>query len=604
YPPVLQNRAFQQVTPGTSAALNGWSLLTNGQISVVKSSSPPTPALPNVLSLTVPAGTTGITNLSNSGYGGVPMVEGTVYTASFLHRTVSPLSTNISSHFAISFPSFPGGTDGTSSCQDETAPFNEEWQQTNFSCISLVSGNRTFVLMVPPDLIAGKTMELTMFTFFPPTFKGRANGMRLDISNALLAVEPAFFRFPGGNSAFINLHTATRWDWRNTIGPLVNRPGRQGVWGYINTDGLGLYEYLQWIEDMEMEPIMAVWAGYSLDGDSIPQSALTPFVQDAIDQINFAIGDASSNPLAAMRASMGHPTPFNLRYIEIGNEDFRSPNNTYNSYRWESFFNALQGQFPQLTYIATSAELLSTIPLLIPPPRAWDLHVYASPSMSNIFFLLNFFRTMCFQFDVQPRNGVGFLMGEYQVATSDNGFALPYPTIDGSIAEAAYMTGLDRNSDIVFAASYARLLNPHCSETQVHQSPSLISFTINSTILSTSYYVQQMFSQYIGDTYLNSTTNSAQNAVQWSVTKNTVASEIYLKVTNTGTIPRLITFTLPFTILSSTGAGIVLTAPSGTMNTPTDPNAAVPQSFTFVAGETVLYAAPALSASVLIVSAR
>ncbi|KAF8129383.1 glycoside hydrolase superfamily, partial [Mycena galopus ATCC 62051] len=447
---VLQNRAFQQVTPGTTEALNSWSLQGNtSHIAVVKSSNPVSPALPNSLALTVPAGTTETVRLVNSGYGGIFLVSGEVYTVSFFHRTLSPLFPNSSSTFTISFPLSDAPTD-SSTQTSETFTFSEEWQQTNFSYqMSEPSGNTTFHLTVPPDMIAGQTMEFTMFTVFPPTFKGRTNGMRLDISNALMQMKPTFLRFPGGN----NLEgdsTATRWQWKNTIGPLVNRPGRQGTWGYVNTDGLGLYEYLQWIEDMEMEPIMAVWAGYSLDGDSIPQPSLAPFIQDAIDQISFAIGDPTTNAWAAVRASMGHPAPFNLRFIEIGNEDFRAPGNTYNNYRWGSFVTALEAQFPQLTYIATSAEVLSAIPVVSPAPLAWDLHVYEATS---------FFRTMCFQFDIQPRNGLLFMLGEYAATTDDTGAILPYPSIDSSIAEAAYMTGLDRNSQIVFGSSYSRLLN-------------------------------------------------------------------------------------------------------------------------------------------------
>lgn len=132
-------------------------------------------------------------------------------------------------------------------------------------------------------------------------------------------MKPAFFRFPGGNN-LEGQTFATRWQWNATVGPLLDRPGRVGDWGYVNTDGLGLYEYLIWFEDVGMEPFMAVWAGYSLDGESIAEGDLEPYIQQAIDQINFVIGDPATSAPAALRAQLGHPEPFTLHYVEVGNE--------------------------------------------------------------------------------------------------------------------------------------------------------------------------------------------------------------------------------------------------------------------------------------------
>jgi alpha-N-arabinofuranosidase len=331
-------------------------------------------------------------------------------------------------------------------------------------------------------------------------------------------------------------------------------------------------------------------AGYTLNGISLPENQLQPYIQEAIDQINFVIGDASSTPQGRIRAAMGHSAPFQLRYIEIGNEDNFAAN-TYSSYRWRAFANAIQSAFPQLKLIATSATS-GVVPALSPTPKFWDLHIYSNP---------NFFRTGAYNFDILPRNGLQFFQGEYAVTTSDSGSRLTYPTIEGAVAEAAYMAGFDRNSDIVFAAAYAPLLN-HVSSTQ--WTPNLISFSPNTVIKSTSYYVQQMYGVYKGDFYLNSTTNTASSPVQWSVTRNTSAGQIFLKVINTATSANTVVFTLPFSTINSAGTGTVLSASSGTMNTPTNPNAAVPRSFTFTAGKSFTYNAPALSASVLTVTAH
>ncbi|KAJ7464068.1 hypothetical protein FB451DRAFT_1492240 [Mycena latifolia] len=458
---------------------------------------------------------------------GIKVVSGTRYTGSFFYRFPTPPATQISS--LRSFQSSAGAT------------------------------------------VASTTVAFTSAAGWRQTLK---------------AMNPAFFRFPGGNNLEGGI-TATRWQWRNTVGPLVNRPGRVGDWSYINTDGPGLYEYLQWIEVMGMKPIMVVWAGYSLDGDALPQASLAPYIQDAIDQINFAIGP-TTNAMGALRAVMGHPAPFTVRFIEVGQLRCHL--------------------FPQLTYIATSATS-GFVPAITPAPKAWDLHIYSNP---------NFFRKGCFNFDILPRNSLRVFQGEYAVTRSDSGAGLPYPAIEwyeartlrsllrgtarstGTVAEAAYMTGFDRNSDIVFAASYAPLLN-HVNSTQ--WTPNLTSFTPNTLIRSTSCYVQQMFGTYKGDTYLKSTPNTASSAVQWSVTKNTAQSLIYLKVISTATTSNPVVFTLPLTILSTAGTGTVLSAATGTMNTPTNPSAAVPRVITFTAGTMITYVAPALSASVLIANA-
>ncbi|KIK53431.1 glycoside hydrolase family 51 protein [Collybiopsis luxurians FD-317 M1] len=607
------------IFPCTSAALNSWAALGRATISVVKSSSPVSTALPNALSFSVASGTTGTVGFTNAGFFGFPVTAGFIYTGSFFYRTPSPPAREVSGTFTADLRS-TSGTVFTST----TVPFttSSTWQLATFSFTASstqTSVENLFALSVNATTVAGLTMEFTLISLFPPTFNNRANGFRLDLSEVNVSQRQNITLLSsdspeGTASPFIKLNVAVinkslpdlegetpaeRWAWENTVGDLVDRPGRLGTWGYVNTDGLGLFEYLQWIEDMDMQPIMAVYAGailssipyrarrFSLDGESVAEDDLQPYITEAINQINFVIGDATTNPQGQMRAAMGHPDPFTLNYIEIGNEDFFSPA-TYTDYRWADFFNALHAEFPQLHYIATSATS-GFVPTLTPAPTFWDLHIYSNP---------NFFINGAFNFDILPRNGLQFFQGEYACMTNNAGTDLSFPFIDGSIAEAAYMTGFDRNSDIVFAASYAPLLQ-HISNFQ--WSPDLISFSPNTVIPSTSYYVQKLFSLFKGDFYLTSTTNTASSPVQWSVTRDTASNQYFLKVVNTATSANTVVFTLSFTPGSTAGTGTILTAPSGTMNTPTNPNAAVPSNFSFTAGKTITYNAPALSLSVLTV---
>ncbi|KAF9046978.1 alpha-L-arabinofuranosidase C-terminus-domain-containing protein [Rhodocollybia butyracea] len=565
YAELIQNRAFQQVTPGTSAALTAWAALGAASITVVKSSSPVSTALPNALSFK-PTATSGTVGFTNDGYFGIPVTAGFKYTGSFFYRTPTPPATKISSSFTAELRS-TSGTVFTST----TVPFttSSSWQQATFTFTASstqTSVENLFALTVNAATIGELTMEFTLISLFPPTFNNRENGMRLDISEVLLAMKPGFFRFPGGN----NLEgetAAQRWAWENTVNSLVDRPGRLGTWGYINTEYVRKWPLripaMDW--DMDMEPIMAVYA----------EDDLQPYITEAINQINFVIGDASTNAQAAIRSAMGHPEPFALTYIEIGNEDFFSPT-TYADYRWADSLTHSQQNSLNFRYQWFCATLT-------PAPTYWDLHIYSNPSIS-------FSEIRSLEFI--------FVLGRVCFNDEQCWVDLDFPFIDGSIAEAAYVECFDRNSDIVFAASWAPLLS---SVSSIQWTPDLITFSPNTLILSTSYYVQKLFSLFKGDFYLTSTTNTASSPVQWSVTRDTATSQYFLKVVNTATTENTVVFTLPFTPVSTAGTGTILTAPSGTMNTLTNPTAVVPTNFSFTAGKTITYNAPGLSLSILTV---
>ncbi len=164
------------------------------------------------------------------------------------------------------------------------------------------------------------TLWLQLVSLMPPTYHDRANGTRIDLMERMAAMHPAFLRMPGGN--YLEGDTiAQRFDWKKTIGPMVDRPGHQAPWSYWSSDGFGLLEFLEWCEDLKMEPVLAVYAGYSLKGEHVkPGKDLEPYVQDAIDEVEYVTGDTSTK-WGAQRAKDGHPAPFPLHYIEIGNED-------------------------------------------------------------------------------------------------------------------------------------------------------------------------------------------------------------------------------------------------------------------------------------------
>ncbi|HLK58293.1 MAG TPA: hypothetical protein VKU00_17130, partial [Chthonomonadaceae bacterium] len=248
-------------------------------------------------SSTAPAG------ISNSGYWGIPVKSETRFRASFYARAarefIGPVTLTIQS------------TDGAVVFASATVPhLTTDWKQYT---VTLKTGkvaptvNARFALTVDRP----GTVWFSLVSLFPPTWKNQPNGFRLDLMQMLVDLKPAFLRFPGGN--YVEGNTiATRFDWKKTIGPLTERPGHPSPWGYRSTDGMGLLEFLLWCEDMGAEPVLAVYAGYSLRGEHVNAgSELEPYIQDALDEIEYVAGSEITQ-WGAKRVKDGHPAPFKL----------------------------------------------------------------------------------------------------------------------------------------------------------------------------------------------------------------------------------------------------------------------------------------------------
>jgi hypothetical protein len=180
-------------------------------------------------------------------------------------------------------------------------------------------------------------------------------------------MRPSFLRFPGGNYVEGN-NIESHYDWRKTIGPLVDRPTHPSTWSYHSTDGLGLLEFLEWCEDLNMEPLLAVFAGYTLDKHVVkPGPDLEPYVQEALDEIEYVTG-ASDTKWGALRQRDGHPAPFKLRYVEIGNEDSFDRAKTYDG-RFAQFYKAIKAKYPDL-------QVIATMPVIGVTPDIVDDHYY------------------------------------------------------------------------------------------------------------------------------------------------------------------------------------------------------------------------------------
>ncbi len=548
YAELIQNRIFKDDAHATAH----WSLVQGGGGAgsiALDEGSPINAALTTCLKLTVTAaGTGGRVGVANDGYWGIPVTPRTRYRASFFAEAsdgfAGPLTVDIESE------------DGSKVYAQATMPhISGTWRQyavtLTTGAVATSASNRFVISAGTPG-----TVRLNLVSLFPPTFHHRPNGNRPDLMRLLDGLRPAFLRLPGGN--YLEGNTiAERFAWKNTIGPLTDRPGHQGPWGYRSSDGLGLLEFLEWCQDLHMQPVLAVYAGYSLGGEHVDAGpALTPFVQDALDEIQYVTGGTDTR-WGAERAREGHPAPFPLTYVEVGNEDFFDKSGSYDG-RFTQFHDALKAAYPRLQLIATTGVKSRT-------PDIYDEHFYRAPAD---------FEGDAHHYDGYSRTGPKVFVGEW---ASQEG--RPTPDMNAALGDAAWLTGLERNSDVVVLESYAPLF-VNVSPGGSQWGTNLIGYDALHSYGSPSYYAQQMFSRNHGDTVLAATLHGVPGMFD-SVTRDSRTGTVYLKVVNTVGEAR----TVPVTItgiasVAAGGRGIVLTAASPQdTNSLTDPRKVVPVAF-------------------------
>ena len=566
YAELIQNRSFQD-NPNVPAH---WSLVQTGDgvgSLTLDRSQPLSAALPVSLRLDISrAG--GPVGAANDGYWGVPIKSRTAYRASFYARTTpgftGPLTLALES------------ADGTRSyAHVRVSDLTADWKQYS---VTLKTGRdmpaapgRFVVTSDQPG-----TVWLNLVSLFPPTYKNRSNGFRPDLMQKLDAMRPTFLRLPGGN--YVEGNTiADRYDWKKTIGPWTQRPGHPGTWGYRSSDGLGLLEFLEWCEDLKMEPVLAVYAGYSLRGDHIdPGPALQPYVQDALDEIEYVTGGPET-VWGARRAADGHPKPFPLTYVEIGNEDGFDKSGSYEG-RFVQFYDAIKAKYPSLQLIATTGGRDSVgghYKLTLRTPDVVDEHYYQSAVQME---------RDAYRFDTYDRTKPKVFVGEWgafdKVAPWERGSPEgPTSTFTAALGDAAWMTGMERNSDIVIMEAYAPLLvnvNPGARQWTVN----LIGYDALTSFGSPSYYVQVMFGQNHGDVVQPATLIGSK--LYESVTRDTKTGQLYVKLVNTANMAQPVHITLTGAgSVSDTGTAFTLTSASLTgINTLSQPTAVAPVTTT------------------------
>ena len=430
--------------------------------------------------------------------------------------------------------------DGKEIAQAAIRVSSTEWKKQK-AVLTATADAADAVLSVCPQM-AGK-YALDMVSLFPQnTFKGRKNGLRADLAQTLADLHPRFVRFPGGCVAHGD-GVDNIYDWKGSIGALEERKPLRNLWGYHQTRGLGYHEYFLFCEDMGAEPVPVVAAGVPCQNSGtcshhsvgelgcggqqggIPMEEMPQYVQDVLDLIEYANGDAKKTVWGKKRAQAGHPKPFNLKYIGIGNEDLITD---IFEERFTMIFNAVKEKYPEVTVIGTVGPFYEGsdyeegwkfatkmgIPMV-------DEHYYNTPGW--------FINNQDF-YDRYDRNKAKVYLGEYAAHLPGRP-----NNMETALAEALYLTSVERNADVVTMTSYAPLL---AKEGHTQWNPDLIYFNNTEVKPTVGYYAQQMYGQNAGSEYIASsvTLDNAQDAVKKrvgvSVVRDGKTGDMIVKLVN------------------------------------------------------------------------
>ena len=468
----------------------------------------------------------------------------------------------------------------------------KEWQKNELQLTASASSDSASVsiLIQSPGVVA-----IDMVSLFPEnTFKNRPNGLRNDMAQILADLKPKFLRFPGGclahGDGIGNLYL-----WKNTIGPVETRKAQRNIWGYHQTTGLGYFEYFQFSEDIGAKPIPIIPAGVSCQNSggthvigSAGQKAICmvdmdEYVEDVLDLIEWANGPVTSE-WGAKRAEAGHPAPFNLEYIGVGNEDKMTPEFEA---RFKMIYKAITEKHPEITVIGTSGPGSDGVDF----EKGWEIanelevpivdeHYYQPPQ----WFIANQHR-----YDGYDRSASKVYLGEYASWGS---------SLFNALAEALYMTSLERNADIVEMASYAPLL---AKKGFTQWRTDLIYFDNTDMVLTPNYYVQKMFMNNQGDRLLEQRISSTQqdSLLSYTMVKDTETGDVIVKVVNLNTSERAVKIDVNGLAGSTHNARkTVLSGSLTDENSFEDNRNIVPQQTTVQVKDTWEYQAPAASLTV------
>ncbi len=499
YAELIRNRCFEDAsTP------DYWSAIGNAILSLTRT------GLMNenrraALNLKLNGANEGI---SNTGYWGIPCRGGDTFQLTVWLKSDNGYKGTLSASLSEDSSSIATGA--------AEVNLNGKWQKVTIPITAtdaaIYAGKCKFNLTFSN---AG-SLTVGMVSLFPKTFKDRENGCRIDLAEMLAGLKPKFVRFPGG--CYIEgdgtLEGQRRFEWKKTIGPIEERPGHFNAnWGYPSTDGLGFHEFLQLTEDLGAEPLFVVNVGIG-HGWIKDYTDINEYIQEALDALEYCNGDVDTY-WGAKRAENGHPEPFNMRLLEIGNENYNFDDDRSDHYpeRYKAFYDAIKSKYPEVTLIGNVEAWGTDDPSWRNsfPVEIVDEHYYRTPK---------WFESRYNKYDSYDRSGPKVYVGEYAVTDGygTNGH------LRAALGEAVYMQGLENNSDICVMASYAPIF--YHEERGGGWLPDMIRFNHESSFGTPSYYVQKLMPEYLGTQNIKWTeegniVNGGENKIgvsSWSTT--------------------------------------------------------------------------------------
>ncbi len=523
YAELVQNRDFEY----TSRDRGGWHATTAWQSPKTIRTDTRTPLHANNAHYAL------VTNdsLWNEGWDGISVEGGKKYDFSIFVRGKK--------HIVVQLIDEKGNALASATVKAGSA---NKWKQYHGVLTAQRTETKARLLLLPQG---DNEVAIDMVSLFPQeTFKNRKNGLRRDLAETIARLQPKFVRFPGGcmshGQGLDNIY-----HWQHTVGQLWERVPDMNIWHYHQTRGLGFYEYFLFCEDIGAEPLPVLAAGVPCQNSAndasgfggqqggIPMSQMQAYIQELLDLIEWANGNPSKSKWAKMRADAGHPKPFNLKYIGIGNEDIIS---TVFEERYEMICKAIREKYPDIVICGTVGPFHTPSADYI---EGWDF-TKKHPDLQDMVDEHYYESTGWFMhhrnyYDNYDRSSAKVYLGEWAASTN-----VKRPNVETALAEALYLTDVERNADVVEMTSYAPML---CKDGHSNWNPDMIYFS-NTTVRTTpAYEVQRLFSVNSGDRYISSVLSAGNGSSQASfdavrhrlgasVVRNTKTGKTYVKLVN------------------------------------------------------------------------
>lgn len=474
YAELISNRSFED----SDNAIPTWRTFASNGASITSqlvSKALLNNAQGKALQITVKADKAATASLINEGFWGINAVQGRTYKLSLFAKG------NYKGGLKARLISADGKTVYAETTVD--AAIGKKWNKYTAELTANANDPKAQFELV----FDGKgTVTLDVVSLFPPTFMNRPNGLRPDLAQLLYNIRPKFVRFPGGCYVEGQESPENAFHWEKTIGPIEQRPGHKNVnWRYRTSDGMGFDEYLQLAEDLNAKPLYVVNVGL-WHGGMTPVDSIQPWIDECMNALEYANGPVTSK-YGALRAKNGHPEPYNIEYLEIGNEN-NQPDPALQSdhyyERFKKFKDAVLAKYPNMHLIGNVVawgddnptwDSKESVELL-------DEHYYRNPA----WFAENFNK-----YDTYNRKGSEIYVGEYAVTQGFGNMG----SLDAALGEAVYMMGIENNSDIVTMASYAPIF---ANLNDRMWAPDMIQFTSDKVFGTPSYYVQNLMANNIG----------------------------------------------------------------------------------------------------------